>query len=112
MSSKKGIVYLFSDFDKDGAFKIGVTTGSAEKRKKSLQTGNSGELITVRTYETDFPFFIEKRLHDFYSGKKINNEWFELDDYDVDSFIKNCEMIERNINALKANEFFKIEKLK
>ena len=44
---KKGYVYLLGDFDKEGAYKIGVTRGTIERRIKKLQTGNSGEIYIV-----------------------------------------------------------------
>ena len=38
---KKGYVYLLGDFEKEGAYKIGVTRGTIERRIKKLQTGNN-----------------------------------------------------------------------
>ena len=46
-----GFVYLLGDWGKEKTYKIGVTRGKIEKRIKSLQTGNSGEIYIVDYFE-------------------------------------------------------------
>lgn len=102
-----GYVYLLGDWEKDGAYKIGVTRGDVEKRIKKLQTGNCGKIYLVSTYETNNPFLMESMLHSRYAGRKILNEWFELTADEVIEFQKTCKEVQDTIDALKDNYFFK-----
>lgn len=102
---KQGTVYLICDVEKN-LYKIGVTTGSIEKRMKKLQTGNGTELLLVNYYNCDYPFKIEKMLHNHFANKKILNEWFELSDEEALSFIKVCEDKDNIIRSLMDNPFF------
>lgn len=102
---KRGIVYLICDVEKN-LYKIGVTTGSIENRMKKLQTGNGTELLLVNYYECDYPFKIEKMMHNHFSNKKVLNEWFNLTDEEALSFIKICEDKDNIINSLMDNPFF------
>lgn len=102
-----GTVYLLGDSCKEGVFKIGVTTGKVENRIKKLQTGNAGEIYLVNSYETDHPFVMEKMLHTKYFADKSLGEWFELPLEEIVAFTETCEKMQRNINALKNNYFFK-----
>ena len=87
---KSGFVYLLCDIGKDNTFKIGVTRGSIEKRIKKLQTGNSSEIFMVSYQECKHPFFVEKWMHLKYFGKKVMNEWFELNIENTTHFKEDC----------------------
>lgn len=100
-------VYLICDSGQDNTFKIGVTRGSIEKRIKKLQTGNGEEIFLVNYYETEYPFLIEKMMHQKHCSDKKLNEWFTLDAEGVSNFKKDCEEFEKTIEALKDNPFFK-----
>ena len=102
-----GTVYLLGDWDKEGRYKIGVTRGKVENRIKKLQTGNSGEIYLVSKYETEHPFLMEKMLHTRFGVDRVLNEWFELKDEDVLKFVEHCEDVERIINSLKDNYYFR-----
>lgn len=101
-----GVVYLICDSSKDNVYKIGVTRGDIEKRIKKLQTGNSGEIFLIKSYESKYPFYIEKQLHKKYQNKKLINEWFELEMNDVINFENDCKNIENIIELMKDNPFF------
>lgn len=105
-SKKRGFVYLLYDQSKERIYKIGVTTGSLERRIKKLQTGNSGEITISQFYETDYPFYIERHLHHRFCGNKILNEWFNLSDEDAGKFKQYCKEIEDIIEVMKDNPFF------
>ena len=106
-----GYVYFICDSGHDNMFKIGVTRGSVEKRIKRLQTGNGSEIFLVNKYETQYPFYIEKMLHQkHYSDKKLN-EWFELDKESVTNFIEDYKFYDEMIEVMKDNSFF-IKELK
>lgn len=100
-----GYVYLIHEPSTDN-YKIGVTTGSIEKRMKKLQTGNSTELSLARSFECEFPFKLEMMLHNYFRNKNVLNEWYALAPQDVQSFTAICETLDRNIHALKDNPFF------
>lgn len=102
---KKGCVYLICDVEKN-LYKIGVTTGSIENRMKKLQTGNGTELFLVNHYVCDYPFKIEKMLHNHFFKQKVLNEWFDLSDEQVFSFIDVCKQKDKIIQSLAENPFF------
>ena len=102
---KSGIVYLICDAEKE-LYKIGVTTGSIEKRMKKLQTGNGTELLLVNYYECEYPFKIEKMMHNHFGNRKVLGEWFDLSDEEALSFVKICEDKNNIINSLMDNPFF------
>lgn len=49
---------------------------------------------------------MEKMLHTKYFGNNVTGEWYELTLDDVTNFTKNCEKIQKTIDALKENYFF------
>ena len=102
-----GSVYLLGDSEKEGIFKIGVTRGDIQKRIKKLQTGNAGEIYLVAYYETEYPFLMEKMLHTKFFDGKVLNEWFSLTTEERVRFKESCEEIQKTIDALKDNYFFK-----
>jgi len=104
--ARSGYVYLIGKSETDNIFKIGLTTGSIEKRIKKLQTGNETELYLADFHETKYPFFVEKTLHLRLSEYKKVGEWFELPNDVVLNFKKMCEDIENMIVSLKDNPFF------
>lgn len=101
-----GYVYVIGDADKCGYYKIGATRSTIEKRMKSLQTGNSGNLYLVTFHKTKHPFMVENMMHKQMVNQQVLNEWYELSEDDLRGFQKRCEKIEENLNALKDNEFF------
>lgn len=103
---KRGYVYLIGKSDTDGIFKIGVTTGKLENRIKKLQTGSDSELFLVDSYQTEFPFFLEKSLHFKFSDKRLSGEWFSLTNEEALKFKSFCKEIEDRIDSLKDNVFF------
>lgn len=107
-----GFVYLIGDKDRFGNYKIGSTRGDVNRRLKTLQTGNSGELYVEKIHETKHPFVVENLLHNRYSYKQTINEWFELDLEDVTKFQEICNDIEETIEIMKDNPFFKKKYLK
>lgn len=102
----KGYVYLLGDWEKDGVYKIGVTRGKVENRIKELQTGNSGEIFLVSSYESSHPFKMEKMLHQRYYGKKVLNEWFSLTADEVIKFKKDCEDIQQTLEVLERDNYW------
>lgn len=100
-----GYVYLICDPAND-AYKIGVTRNLQSNRIKKLQTGNSTELHISYIYKCQYPFRLEKMLHNHYYSKRILNEWFDFDSNDCANFINTCEYLNKIIYDLLDNPFF------
>lgn len=100
-------VYLLCDSGQDSCFKIGVTRGSIEKRIKKLQTGNGEEIFLADYFETDYPFFVEKLMHQRHFAEKKLNEWFTLTEEDRCKFKAECSEFEQIAKELENNPFSK-----
>ena len=100
-----GYVYLIRNRE-NLTYKIGVTKNNPEKRVKQLQTGNSDELDLLYTFETNYPYRLEKMLHTNYSLYRENNEWFVLDSEQVSLFLDTCDKLQNTLNVLLQNPFF------
>ena len=101
----KGYIYLICDPSTE-TYKIGRTNNPVEKRLKQLQTGCSGELFIMDTYETEYPAQLEKMLHRKFFTKKQLNEWFKLDSNDICGFSDICKQYDEIIASLKTNYFY------
>ena len=101
----KGTVYLICDMLTD-RFKIGVTKRKVEERLKEIQTGNPGEVFVMQTFESNYPYKLEKMMHRHFNSKKTLNEWFSLDVDDVASFTDICSKYESLIDGLEKYEWF------
>lgn len=103
-----GYVYLIGELDNPGNYKIGSTRAkNINTRLKHLQTGNSSELYIKESFETDYPFKLEKMLHNRFKSSHLIGEWFALSKDDTDDFKVICEHLQGIIDSLKDNPFFK-----
>lgn len=98
-----GYVYLLSNGD---YYKIGITKGCIEKRIKALQTGNPNEITLINSYQTNNYRKVESWFHRHYKLKRLEGEWFALEQDDIDNFITEAVKFDNNINTLKDNPFF------
>ena len=75
-----GKLYILVD-ERQGAFKVGITRRTVEKRVKDLQTALASDIKVFLSVDSLNPEKIEELLHGFLSskGKHINREWFKLD---------------------------------
>lgn len=102
-----GYVYLIGEIGNEGRYKIGSTRAKdVNKRLKQLQTGNSSELYIKEYYETEYPFKIEKMLHNHFKSSNLMGEWFELSESDVEAFKGVCEEKKKVVESLKNNPFY------
>ena len=90
-----GYIYLIrnSHFE----YKIGMTKQNVNRRLKQLQTGNSEDLELVKYLMVENYKKVEKSLHNHFSHKRINREWFNLSKNDVSDFEKNIRKYEKAI---------------
>jgi len=93
-------IYLINQ-ENTNLYKIGITKKDPLKRLKELQTGNGNNLLLIKTFKTKNDFKLESALHAFYKMNKINSEWFELTQEQVDKFDSTCLLYESNITYLK-----------
>lgn len=102
-----GHVYLIGEIGNEGRYKIGSTRAKdVNKRLKQLQTGNANELYIKESYETEYPFKIEKMLHNHFKSSNLMGEWFELSESDVEAFKGVCEEKKKVVESLKDNPFY------
>lgn len=80
-------------------FKIGITN-NLHRRLRQIQTGNDYPLVLpcyIEFNERDAARKQEKRIHDLYKLKRLQGEWFNLDDTDLDDLSKKYDL-RRNEN--------------
>ena len=99
-------IYLIqSENNYEKLYKIGFTRNKdVKKRLNQLKTGNPSRLSIVEKFETKHNRKVETTLHNIYSMKNIDGEWFRLDEYDVQNFLENCSKIEENFDVLFEND--------
>jgi len=99
-------IYLLRD--QIGKYKIGFTKHNTEKRIKSLQTGNSGDLEIIYEFKTNHKRKLETSLHNRFKYSHYNREFYSLSDTEVSNFIETCNIIEKGLDSLKAsyNKFY------
>jgi len=90
---KEGLVYLLRDIDLLTGdtcqyLKIGLTSGTTEKRIKEHQTGNPRKVISVFDLLAPGMSDMETFLHHYFSTLRISGEWFDIDDS-----MKNSEVL-------------------
>ena len=100
-----GYVYLIRNCE-NNTYKIGVTKNDPQKRVKQLQTGCSDPLDLLHSFETNYPYRLEKMLHIQYSSQKEYGEWFKLDNEQVGNFLDTCKKLQNTIDSLLQNPFF------
>lgn len=86
--------------DYDTVYKIGFSK-DPKKRKSTVQTGSDGVVNIVYEFKTNHERKVETAMHNLYSHKHKNMEWFDLDIVEVNNFIPMCKQIESNLDMLK-----------
>jgi len=76
-------VYIFGCV---GMFKIGVSA-NIKSRAKTLQTGNPFKINKIAYLDVDNYYEIELKIHDEYSEKRTNGEWFLFDESTLYSIV-------------------------
>jgi len=101
-------IYLISNYlHGETIYKIGFTKRAVSKRLKELSTGNPGEFEIIKTYDAkDHGASIEGVFHRTYRNKRINGEWFYLDQKEIDSFEEMCETYYQNFLMLSTENTY------
>lgn len=101
-----GTVYLLNAWGTDN-YKIGVTKRDIDKRIKQLQTGCPDEIVLVKKFECEHYRKVESWLHRQHGSKRVEGEWFILEDSDIQNFEVDCERIHTTVKLLiEDNPFF------
>lgn len=89
-------------------YKIGITKKNPETRVKELQVGNAGTLKLIESFATKYGYKMEAAMHAHFRLKNVRDEWFELEEDDVEQFKAACEKMEKSFDVLKEanNPFF------
>jgi len=99
-------IYLMYAEDLD-LYKIGVSKNSS-KRIKQIQTGCPYKLTLLKEFKSEFPYKIEKSIHNKFrmfknteEDKNLQGEWFCLTRDVVSDFKQICEEFEGNVRFLR-----------
>ncbi|SIP85898.1 Bacteriophage T5 orf 172 domain-containing with Zinc finger domain [Pacmanvirus A23] len=85
-SNKNGYIYFIIEIPFANRVKLGISNNPA-KRLKQLQTGNPNRLVIYHMFESTDYKLLERTLHNICADKKIINEWFEMDESELQSLI-------------------------
>lgn len=104
-------VYLIcAEFEDQQLYKIGYTRRDISKRIKELKTGNAADFYLIDSFSSKWGTKIESSLHRRFRSKKINREWFKLDENDINEFKTYCEILHKNFDIISLNNTYYIEK--
>ncbi len=79
-------VYLINQNDSE-MHKIGITN-NVRNRFSSIKTANPNPLTLVFSGKVNDARALERELHSYFKEKKINREWFNLNQADIDYVIR------------------------
>ena len=80
MVNTRGYTYLITN---GREYKIGITTKTPQSRVVELQTGSPTK-ITISGYSYNInALAMERKLHEKFASKRLEGEWFSLNDDDV-----------------------------
>lgn len=107
----KNIYLISASLDEGKIYKIGLTRRDVYKRLKELKTANPYELKIEKVYEANnYGSNIEKSLHRKFRMSKIEGEWFELTDSDIDIFDELCKGYYKMFDELQKNNSYIAQK--
>jgi hypothetical protein len=78
-----------------------------DKRISQMKTGNSNDFIIEKIHQSKWGTKIEAILHRKFSSNRINGEWFELSEMDVEQFEKDCVNLDNYFQETIKNSTFK-----
>ncbi|CAG7581493.1 MAG: hypothetical protein SLAVMIC_00869 [uncultured marine phage] len=92
MDSPRKIYLISAEINGVICHKIGYTKREVETRIKEFKTGNCSDFEILYVYTPEkHPVSIEGALHKHFQLKKIDGEWFELSQEDIEEFPSLCE---------------------
>jgi hypothetical protein len=104
-------IYLVcSEINGQKLHKIGYTRRPIEKRIREFKTGNASDIYLVDSFQSEWGTKIEAMLHKIYKLKKINGEWFDLDEEDIKKFNTHCSSIHNNLKLISEQNTYFLDK--
>lgn len=104
-------IYLISsEINGHKLHKIGYTRRTVEKRIKEFKTGNASQICLVDSFQSEWGTKIEAMLHKIYSSKKVEGEWFELDEEDIKKFSIHCNSLHNNLKIISEQNTYFLDK--
>lgn len=97
------IVYIVK-IESERKYKIGYTKRKLEKRLKELQTGCPDVIEPVWYFKSKYVTKLESYLHRQFKDKKIEGEWFLLENEDIDNIKRECVNFEKRVDFLMESE--------
>ena len=102
-----GYIYLIENvIGGETRYKIGYAK-NLDKRLKQLETGNPGIMNIIKRYKSKWGRVLENKIHRKFSDNNIKNEWFILNQEQIDKFIIECEKSEQILDSMEDNYFFR-----
>ena len=97
-------VYLLcAEYEGTFLYKIGYTRRTVEERIRELKTGNGSHIYLVDSFKSKWGTKIEANLHRRFQDKKVDGEWFQLNEVDLDDFKRACELCHNNLELISEN---------
>ena len=104
-------IYLIcAEIDGKKLYKIGYTRRTIQERIREFRTGNASEFYIVDSFQSKWGTKIEARLHKQYKPKKINGEWFDLNENDINEFRSSCQSFHNNYEMLVNSNTYVIDR--
>lgn len=101
----KYVYLIHSTYLENFQYKIGVSS-NPNIRIKQLETGNPNQLTISKVFLSKFPFLIETALKNRFKYCRIEGEWFNLSQEEVNKFISTCENMEKNFAIIKTSTLY------
>lgn len=104
-------VYLISsEIDGKRYYKIGHTRRKVEERIREFRTGNVSNFSIIQVFNSKWGTKIEASLHRQFSSKRINGEWFDLDEVDLETYLPLCERLHENFDMIERENTYYIDR--
>ena len=92
-------VYLISaETNGKKLYKIGYTKRKVEERIREFKTGNTAKFSIIEVFNSKWGTKIEASLHRQFSRKKIQGEWFDLDEDEISMYRMICQRLLKTSN--------------
>jgi hypothetical protein len=91
-------------------FKIGHTRRKVEERIKEFKTGNTAIFSIVEIFNSKWGTKIEANLHKQFRNKRLNGEWFDLDENDLNNYLNLCEQLHNNFEIIENQNTYYIDR--
>lgn len=95
-------IYLISTTEEHPKYKIGRSK-DPNKRLLQLQTSNASILEIIHIFPSKYVTLLESKLHRMFKNTDSNNEWFNLEQHEIENFLKTCQKIENVHLVLEDN---------